>query len=91
MSRDQEDLWSAFKDRAEESAERRAMNRAGCAEQLKALGIPFTTNNAGVHLMLTHNGQRIDYWPGTGKWRVPATGHSRRGIKSLLDFLKVQQ
>lgn len=73
------------------SAERRELNRESGAAKLTEAGIPFITNNRGVHLQITHNGVRVDYWPGTGLWRVPSTNHSRRGIKSLLDFLGVKQ
>lgn len=72
-----------------ESQERRAANRANGVLALEKAGIPFTTNNAGVHVMIQHKGKQLNYWPGTGLWQYP-TAHSRierRGIRSLLQFL----
>jgi hypothetical protein len=72
-----------------ESQERRARNRAAGVAALEKAGVPFTTNNAGVHVMIQHNGKQLNYWPGTGLWHYPtASGRiERRGIRSLLQFL----
>lgn len=71
------------------SVERRAKNRTSSAELLQANGISYTTNNGGVHLIITHAGQVVDFWPGTGRWRTrttPVIDH--RGVFTLIQYLK---
>ena len=45
--------------------------------------------NNGYHLLVEAKDQQlIDFWPSTGLWKVRATKISKRGIKSLLDYLE---
>lgn len=75
---------------AQESSERRASNRNRSADKLKSLGVEFDSKNDGAHLIVTHNGVTVDFWPGTGKF-IPRTPNPRhgRGIFNLLKLLGV--
>lgn len=37
-------------------------------ELLQTEGISFTSHNGGIHLVVTGNEGKIDFWPSTGKW-----------------------
>lgn len=46
-------------------------------EYLKSEGIPFSTNNGGVHCTVQVGIRTYDVWPSTNRWRL------RGGIKSF--------
>ena len=70
-----------------DSQERRARNREFAPGALEAAGLPFTSHNDGVHLIVD---QRYDFWPGTGKWvrRGAREAPSGRGIFNLIKHAK---
>lgn len=37
-------------------------------DMLTKLGVGFTTHNNGTHLVVSHAGKVVDYWPSTGRW-----------------------
>lgn len=64
----------------------RFAKREAAADCLQKLGINFYTHNRGVHLIVNANGYRIDFWPGTGRWK----SYNRRegfGIETLLNHI----
>lgn len=73
------------------SKERRANNRESSAKVLTEHGVKFDSRNDGAHLIVSHNGKSVNFWPGTGKW---ISRHSSlvfgRGVFSLLKFLGVE-
>lgn len=73
----------------EESAARRASNRERSAAILTERGIPFVTNNGGVHLQV---GKPViaDFWPGTGYFRFRLSGVKGRGVFNLLRSMGVR-
>lgn len=80
----------------ERSKERRAHNRESSADILNKAGVPFTTNNGGVHLIVAHGAWLVDFWPGTGLWRAHLSHpdqrkfHSKgRGVFSMLKLIWV--
>lgn len=74
---------------AVESSQRRARHRQSSPEMLAAAGIAFETKNAGAHLIVTHNGRTVDFWPGTGLWHLrPHDGRKRRGVRELIAYLR---
>lgn len=73
---------------AEESKARRAGHRARGALRLDEANVVYQNKNDGAHLIVSHHGLVVDYWPGTGLWRVRTTGESKRGIGSLLARLR---
>lgn len=70
-----------------ESQDRRARNREYAPGALEAAGLPFTSHNDGVHLIVD---ERYDFWPGTGKWvrRGSRDAPSGRGIFNLIKHAK---
>lgn len=81
------DVTQMWKDVHQESRTKRAKNRQSGAEQLTTAGVVFVSRNMGAHLIVGSGDDRVDYWPGTGKWKA-VDGKQGRGIKGLLVFLK---
>ncbi len=46
--------------------------------------IIFTVHNGGAHIVI---GKKIDFWPGTTRWYVRETKHTRFGIGKLIKFI----
>lgn len=68
------------------SQKKRARNRELSSALLKSKGITFTSHNNGAHLIVDGT---IDFWPGTGKWKSRDGLYSGRGVKKLLELIKV--
>jgi hypothetical protein len=81
-----------FDDLRAVSQDKRRKNREWSAEYLRKLGINFTTNNGGVHLMISQQETIVDFWPGTGKWIVRPTREQKklegRGVLNLVKELR---
>jgi hypothetical protein len=79
-----------FPDLKAESKERRAANRCRSTGMLTGLGLQFEVKNDGAHLIVRHEGQTIDFWPGTGKFipREPGAKHGR-GVFNMLKYLGI--
>lgn len=78
------DMWREYKAGRRDA---KAQNRAHGADQLQLHNVHFTTHNDGAHLRVEDiDGEFLDYWPGTGKWKS-RKGVEYRGIKSLLQYL----
>lgn len=72
-----------------ESQQRRASHRETSAELLERSGIAYASKNGGVHLIVTHGDQVVDFWPGTGKF-IPRGGRPGRGVFNLMKLLGVK-
>lgn len=61
---------------------------------LNEAGIANSSNNGGIHAVVSHKGFVVDYWPSTGLWkmRTPPVGkgtqRNGRGLQPLLTNLK---
>ena len=75
------EMWREVKKHSQDKRER---NRNNGAKALRERDILFETRNSGAHLIVYHNGLRVDYWPGTGYWIVKDGGRKGRGIRRLL-------
>lgn len=84
------DMGDDFRALREHNQAQRAQNRESSAEILKRAGVAFVSRNRGAHLIVKHNGIRVDFWPGTGKWSS-AGGRTSRGVFELLKYLGVQR
>ncbi|SUD77836.1 hypothetical protein [Pseudomonas putida] len=73
-----------------ESAERRAKNRQSSAEVLAQHGVQFEPKNLDAHLIVSHAGKVVDFWPGTGKYIPRDGGRPGRGVFNLLKLLGVK-
>lgn len=81
---DMGDLYNAHRKARQD---KRAANRENAAVMLLEAGISFQSKNMGAHLIVSHNGKVVDFWPGTGKWMVRVKeGIARRGfgVRSLM-------
>lgn len=69
---------------------RRASNRERSCSLLRYLGVDFDVKNDGAHLIVRHEGQTFDFWPGTGKYkpRTPGTPYGR-GVFNMLKLLGI--
>lgn len=73
----------------EEHKAKIARNRASSPAILLSHGITFVSKNAGVHLIVSHNGKVVDFWPGTGKWIGRGNGAAvGRGVFNLIRELE---
>jgi len=70
------ELFNAMR---KDGQERRANNRENSAAMLLERGISFESCNGGAHLIVSHGGKVVDFWPGTGKWLV--RGAAMRGFR----------
>jgi hypothetical protein len=88
------DMGDEFRAMKDEGQQRRRDNRDDSAELLRERGIVFEARNNGAHLMVTHAGKTVDFWPGTGKWIDRVAPPNRpapkgRGVFKLLKHLGV--
>lgn len=74
-----------------ESQKRRASNRESSADLLSQADIQFDSKNGGAHLIVSHGGKVIDFWPGTGKFIPRGFGKEGRGVFNLMKVLGVTQ
>lgn len=80
-----EDIIAGFDAMREASRDKRSHNRQASRQRLDKCGVKYTSNNNGVHLVVTHNGHTVDFWPGTGKWIARNTQKTNgRGVGSLI-------
>lgn len=81
------EMAEIFNAMREVKAQKRKANTISSTEWLQREGISFVSNNGGVHLIV---GNEIDFWPSTGLWMVRHTRIKRRGVRSLINFLKAR-
>lgn len=79
------DEWRAKK---AAGRDKRAANRDRSAEALRGEGIAFESKNGGAHLIVRHEGQVINFWPGTGLWVVQGHPAHHRGVFRLIKHIK---
>lgn len=80
-----DDIWKAHN---AASKERRARNREQSPKILQNRRIPFTVHNNGWHLVVMGS---VDFWPGTGLWRVRNTKQQGRGVMNLIRMIRNTQ
>ena len=81
------EMGDDFRELAKRSREKRAANRQSSTQILEDAGIPFESKNMGAHLIVLSGDGYVDFWPGTGLWKVRNSGQKGRGIKALLKLL----
>lgn len=69
----------------QESEERRAEHRKKAPMILTNAGVRYFVHNGGAHLVVE---ERIDFWPGTGKWIDRESGRKGRGVFSLIKHVR---
>lgn len=83
------EITEMWRDIHKQKAEKRGENRVNSAQILKERGINFESKNGGAHLIVSHNGKTVDFWPGTGKW-ISRIGGKGRGVRKLLKMLEAK-
>lgn len=68
---------------------RRERNLEYGVDMLRKCGVAFTEHNNGYHLIVRHEGNVVDYWPSTGRWRMRGGPCKGGGIRNLLATLHV--
>ena len=79
------EMGEIFKAWDEHKKAKKADNLAQSTQILTERGIPFTSHNNGVHLVVD---SCFDFWPSTGKWIERETGKKGRGVFNLLKHFK---
>lgn len=87
---DDDSLGDYFRDLRAVQQQQRGTNRERGAEILLAIGVSFESKNFGAHLVVSHAGQTVDYWPGTGKYIFRNRTRKGRGIFRLLRALGIE-
>ena len=82
------DMAEVFAGWREVKQKKKRSNLAASTGMLTNAGIPFQSNNGGIHLVLLKNEQFIDFWPSTGLWWIRGTNNKRRGIQKLINYMK---
>jgi hypothetical protein len=82
------DMGEMFNELRDLSKAKRAENRVASAKILSEKGLDFYTRNDGAHLIVSHESGTVDFWPGTGLWKVRG-GKRGRGVFKLLKHLGV--
>lgn len=86
---DDDDMGAMWREVKALRAVKRASNREASATLLKSRGISFESKNWGAHLIVTHSGTIVDFWPGTGKFIFRNKSHKGHGIFNLLKLLHI--
>lgn len=84
MTSEDGEMWKAVKIMKQK---KRASNRENSSALLEQSEIPFTSHNAGAHLVVEGRECFIDFWPGTGRW-ASRDGKKGFGIRNLLEYVK---
>jgi hypothetical protein len=79
------DLFSALK---AEKKKKKQSNLEFSTEFLTKKEINFESKNDGIHLIVTHNGKVVDFWPSTGKWKDRKKERYSRGVRKLVNYLE---
>jgi hypothetical protein len=80
------DMGDSFRAWTKSKQEKRWSNLEWSTNYLKEVGIPFTSHNGGVHLIIDGPDGWIDFWPSTGKW-IFRSGEKGRGIQNLFKMI----
>lgn len=88
---DDDDIGAMWREHAAARQIKRAGNREASAAMLHDAGISFQSNNDGAHLVVKHCGATVDFWPGTGLWRIRGSTARHRGVGRLISRLRAQE
>lgn len=81
--------FAGLKALREMNKEKRAHNREMSAKFLTKEGFTFSVLNDGAHIVISHEGETVDFWPGTGLW-IPRVNRKmkHRGVRNLVNYLR---
>ena len=82
------DYWRDVKDyQQKESRKRKRGNFVRSVMRLDERGIKYEIKD-GIHFIITHEGEKYDFWPTTGKFYVRSKKKYGRGVFNLLKVLE---
>ena len=58
---------------------------------LHKINVSFETKNHGAHLIVYSTFSVIDFWPGTGKWKLRNLPQGGNDLHSLLHYLRHEE
>lgn len=83
------DMGELFNDLRAASKVKRAQNRSFSAAKLSDEDIRFDERNDGAHLIVYASDRKtVDFWPGTGLWKVRGSYTEGRGVFKLITYCK---
>ena len=84
------DMGETFRAWDAQKKEKKASNLEFSTKKLIELGVDFESKNGGFHLVISHNGKIVDFWPSTGKYKFRTRKKYCRGLKKLTKELGVE-
>ena len=63
-------------------------NKEWSTNHLISNGVKFQSKNDGYHLIIDHNGKKINFWPSTGRFISSDGRHDGRGVHNLMYILE---
>ncbi len=81
------DMGEFYRDIRGAGQVKRASNRETSAQYLTDRGISFESKNGGAHLIVCRGSNKVDFWPGTGKWIFRNKNIGGRGVKRLVKLI----
>jgi len=85
------DLGEIYKAMNDRSREKKESNKRSSTDELKRHNIEFEEKNDGYHIVVSHNGFKVDFWPSTGKFIFRWKKSGGRGVFNLLRKLGVKK
>lgn len=81
MANEETEFWQDYKSqKKEERLDRDKTNR----QLLESFGVKFEQMANPTHVMMTLKGERISFWPSTGRWYVPRLKQGGHGLLYVL-------
>lgn len=84
------DMADVFNDMREAKKAKRASNTHNSTDLLTRNKVSFQSKNGGAHLIVWAGNYDVDFWPSTGLWIVRGEKKRHGGVRSLVDFVKMQ-
>lgn len=83
------ELGDDFREWNKQKQAKRQNNAVSSTKLLNEFNVNYESKNGGVHLIISHENSKIDFWPTTGLWST-RKGKKGRGVFRLLDFLGIE-
>ncbi|KVT86308.1 hypothetical protein WT25_11175 [Burkholderia territorii] len=84
-SEDDGGMVDTFRILKKQNQEMRAHNRLVSREELARRGYTFEVKNGDAHLIVNTANGVVDFWPGTGKYRIRSSQRFGRGLEQFLE------
>lgn len=78
-------MVDTFRILKKQNQEKRAHNRIVSQDELRNRGYQFEVKNGDAHLIVQTSAGIVDFWPGTGKFKIRSNGRVGRGLEAFLE------